>query len=138
MGLIKYSSLMGVFPLSNPPPTSHTASINMISNLDKGKLIVGESTYFTPFEEVYNVIQSTCDPSINDHSLVALDYHHLPYWLENPSPYLDYLLHTLPTNKFIIEFMSLDKISLKDHHHRSSFLPPFPYGRRALCLQCFI
>ena len=39
VGLIKYSSLMGVFPSSDPPPASQTASINMIStsHADKGK-----------------------------------------------------------------------------------------------------
>ena len=72
---------MGVFPLSNPPPTSRTESINMISNIDKGKAIVDESTSFTPFEEFYIAIQSTSDPTINDHFLVASDRYHMPYWL---------------------------------------------------------
>ena len=77
---------MGVFPLSNRPPASQTASINMISStfIDKGKLIVDESTSLTPFEEVYNTIQSTIGSSINDHFLVASDCYHLPYWLDNP------------------------------------------------------
>ena len=74
--IIKESSLMGVFPLSTPPPAPQTASINMISNIfiDEGKLIANESTYLTPFEEVYNAIQSTSDFSINDHLLVASNY----------------------------------------------------------------
>ena len=44
VGLIKDSLLMGVFPLSNPPPASQTASIIMISStfIDKGKSIVDE------------------------------------------------------------------------------------------------
>ena len=72
VGLVKYSSLTRVFPLSNPPPPSYTASINMISSsiIDKGKSIV-ESASLTPFEEVYNAIQSTSDPTIIDHLLVA-------------------------------------------------------------------
>ena len=44
VGIIKDSSLMGVFPLSNPPPASQTASINMIStsHIDKDKAIANE------------------------------------------------------------------------------------------------
>ena len=85
VGLLKYSSLMGFFPLSNPPPPSQTASINMISNsfIDKGKSIV-EFASLTPFEEVYDAIQSTSDPNINNHLLVASYFYHLPYWIDNP------------------------------------------------------
>ena len=63
---------MEALPLSNPPPSSHTASINMISTsiIDKGKSIV-KSASLSPFQEVYNAIQSTNDPTINDHLLVA-------------------------------------------------------------------
>ena len=52
VGLIKYSSLMGVFPSSNPPLSLQTASINIISSsrIDKGKAIVDESSSFSPFE----------------------------------------------------------------------------------------
>ena len=77
---------MGVFPLSNPPPASQTTSINMIStsHMDKGKSIADESTSLTPFEEVYNAIQSTSDPTINDHFLMASYHYHMPYWLGNP------------------------------------------------------
>ena len=84
--MIKYSSLMGVFPLPNPPPTSQTASINMISIAmrNKGKYI-NESTSLSPFEEAYNETQSTSDPTINDHLLVASYLYHLPFRLEIPS-----------------------------------------------------
>ena len=76
---------MGFFPLSNHPPASQTTSINMMSTsiIDKGKYIV-ESASLTPFKEVYNAIQSTSDPTINDHLLVASDCYHLPYWLDIP------------------------------------------------------
>ena len=86
VGLIKYSSLMGVFPSFDRPPASQTASINMISTsyMDKGKSIADESTCLTHFQEVYNAIQSTSDPTINDHLLVASYCYHLPYWLANP------------------------------------------------------
>ena len=92
------------------------------SIIDKGKSIV-ESTSFNPFEEVYNAIQSTSDPTINDNLLVASYFYHLPYWLDN-SPSLDYISHTLPTDESIMEVMSLEEIPWRDHHHRSSFLPP--------------
>ena len=93
VGLIKVSSLMGVFPSFHPPLASQTASINMISSsrTDKGQAIADESSSFSPFEEMYNAIQVTSDPSINDHFLVASDHYHMPYWLEHPSPSLDYL-----------------------------------------------
>ena len=81
VGLIKYSSLMGVFHSSDPPPASQTASINMIytSHTDKGKAIVNESTSFSNFKEVYNEIQATSDPTINDHLLETLDSYYMPY-----------------------------------------------------------
>ena len=52
VGIIKDSSLMGVFPSFEPPLASQTASINMISIscIDKGKAIVDESSSFSPFE----------------------------------------------------------------------------------------
>ena len=72
---------MGVFPSFDPPPASQIASINMIStsHTDKGKAIADESTSFSPFEEIYNPIQATSDPTINDHLLVASDRYHMPY-----------------------------------------------------------
>ena len=126
VGLIKYSSLMEVFPPSDPPLASWTASINMISSshIDKGKVIADESSSISPFKEMYNAIQATSDPAINDHFLVASDHYHMPYWLKHPSLSLDYLSHTLPTNESIMEVMSLDEMPWEDYHHRSSFLPP--------------
>ena len=101
---------MGFFPSSDAPLASQTASINMISSscIDKGKEIADESSSFSPFEEMYNAIQATSDPAINDLFLVASDHYHMPYWLKHPSPSLDYLSHTLPTNESIMEFMSLE------------------------------
>ena len=77
---------MGVFPLSNPSLALQTTSISLISSshIDKGKEIADESPSFSPFEEVYNAIQATNDPAINDHLLVASDGYHMPYWLDNP------------------------------------------------------
>ena len=74
---------------------------------------------------MYNAIQATRNPTINDHFLVASDHYHMPYWLERPSPSLDYLSNTLPTNDYVIEAMSLDEMPWEDYHHRYSFLHPF-------------
>ena len=78
---------MGVFQLLNPLPVLQTASIYIIytSIIDKGNFIA-ESTSLSPFEEIYNVIQATSDPTINYHMLVASDPYHLPYWLDSPPP----------------------------------------------------
>ena len=97
-------------------------SASSFNTLDKGKKIV-DSTSVIPFEEMYQAIQSTSDTTINYHLLVALDMYQLPYWLEPPLPYLDFLLHTLPSDDSIMEVISLDEITWKDHHHRYSFLP---------------
>ena len=72
---------MGVFPSSDPPLNLQIASINMISisHTDKGKEITDDSTSFSPFEEIYNAIQATSDPTINDHFLVASYHYHMPY-----------------------------------------------------------
>ena len=96
---------MGGFPSSDPPPVAQNASINMIytSHTDKGKAIANESASFPPSEEIYNAIQAINDSPTNDHLLVATYRYHMPYWLNNPSPSLDYLSHTLPTDKSIME-----------------------------------
>ena len=88
----------------------------MISNsiIDKGKSIV-ESTSMNPFEDMYQAIQTTSDPTINDHLLVASNPYHLPYWIDPLS--LDYLSHTIPYDEYIMEVMSLDEMTWKDHHH---------------------
>ena len=88
-------------------------------------MIADESSSFSPLEEMYNAIQATSDPAINDHFLVALDHYYMPYWLEHPSPSLDYLSHTLPTDESIMEVMSLDEMPWEYYHHRYSFLPPY-------------
>ena len=88
--------------------------MNMISTTsyesqDKGKSII-DSTSLSHFKEMYQDIQSISHFTINDHLLVDLDAYLLPYWLETPSPYLDYIFHTLPFDESIMEVMSLVKI----------------------------
>ena len=111
---------MGVFLLKNYPPPSQVASMNMISlrihdALTKWKSIV-DSTPFSLFEETYQDIQSTRNPTTNDHILVESDPYNLPYWLDSP-PYLDYLLYPLPSNESIMGVMFVDEMPWKDHHH---------------------
>ena len=73
---------MGFVPLNNLPSTSLVTSVNMISTLsyntlDKGKSS-SDSTSYSHFEETYQVIQSTSDPTINDNILVhstLITYH---------------------------------------------------------------
>ena len=82
---------MGIFPLANPPST-RTAFVNIISyknhdTSDKVNSIV-DLTSFTHFEETYQAIQSTSDPTIIDHILVAYNPYHLPYWLNPPHLYI--------------------------------------------------
>ena len=117
---------MGVFPSSDPPLASGTASINMISttHIEKGKAIANESSSFSPFEELYNAIQATSNPTINDHFLVASNHYHMQYLLEHLSRSLDHLSHTLLIDDSIMEVMSLDERTWEYYHHRSSFLAP--------------
>ena len=72
-GILKGSTLMGVFP-SNPPPTYLVSSVNMISSIvddmQKGKTIA-DVPGMSPPEALYDAIQSTSDAYIDDHHLVA-------------------------------------------------------------------
>ena len=45
--------------------------------------------------------------------------------VQNPPPSLYYILQTLPSNSSIMEFMQLDEIPSKHHHHQSFFLPSY-------------
>ena len=119
--ILKYSFLMGLFPLNSHPFNSLAMSVNMISsssygNLYKGKSSV-DSTSLSHFEETYQAIQSTSDPTINDNFLVESNPYHLPYWLDSLPPSLTYLFHTLPFDESIMEVMYLDEIPWKYHHH---------------------
>ena len=87
---------MGIFP--STPPTTDTATVNMISLFDydpKGKQIF-ESTSFILHEEMYNIIQTLSDDHTDELHLMASDPYHLPYWLEPSLPILDYLSQNFP------------------------------------------
>ena len=123
VAMLKVSALMGVFFLT--PSSIEQKTINMISsfNIDpKGKKVV-ETSSLSPHEAVYDAIQSISDFLTGDLHLVASNPYHLPYWLEPSLFIIDYLLHTFPSNKCIIEIMSTNELVWEDHHHRSSFLP---------------
>ena len=91
VGMLKDSTLMGVFPSASP--STEVATINMISTTSystKGKDIV-ESSSLGPHEAMYDVIQSIFYEHVDDLLLMASDPYHLPYWLEPSLPTLDYL-----------------------------------------------
>ena len=87
VGMLKDSSLMGIFP-SNPPNTK-TVTVNMIYSLDydpKGKQIV-DSTSLSSQEAMYNVIQTLSDDHTNDLHLVASNPLFL-FWIISPRIFL--------------------------------------------------
>ena len=89
--MLKYSSLMGVFPLT--PPSTEVANVNMISTIEhipKGKEVV-EPSSLGPHEVLYDATQSASDVYYDDDHLVASDPYHLPYFLDSPLLTLDYL-----------------------------------------------
>ena len=91
VGMLKDSSLMGIFP--STPPNTDTVTIHMITSFDfepKGKQFI-ESTSLSSHEAMYDTIQTLFDDHTDDLHLVASNPYHLPYWLEPSLPVLDYL-----------------------------------------------
>ena len=122
VGVLKDSSLMGVFP--STPPSTDSASTNMIASFDnepKNHYVV-ESTSLSPHEAMYDAIQTSSDDHTDDLHLVASNPCHLPYWLEPSLPVLDYLSEPFPSDESIMEIMNTDESIWEDHHHRSMFL----------------
>ena len=73
VGMLKDSSLMGIFP--STPPSTDTATVHMIASFDyetKGKQVV-ESTSLISREALYDTIQTFFDDHMEDLQLVALD-----------------------------------------------------------------
>ena len=123
VGMLKDSSLMGVFP--STPPSTDSTSVNMITSFDyepKGHYVF-ESTSLIPHKAMYDAIQPSFDDHTNDLHLVASDPYHFSYWLEPSLPTIDYLTENFPSDESIIEIMSMDESIWEDHHHRSMFLP---------------
>ena len=69
---------MGIFP--STPPSMEVENVNMISMTrysPKGKDVV-ESSSLSPYEALYDVVQSSFDVQLDDLLLVALDPYHFP------------------------------------------------------------
>ena len=123
VGMLKDSSLMGIFP--STPPSTDTATVHMISSFDfepQGQNVV-ESTSLSPHEAMYDTIQTFSNDHTDDLHLVASNPYHLLYWLEPSLSFLDYLSETFPSNESIMDIMNMDEPIWEDHHHRSMFLP---------------
>ena len=78
VGMLKDSTLMGVFP--STPPSTEVETMNMISTAGhspRGKEVV-ESSSLGPYEALYDVVQSASDVHYDDLHLVASDPYHLP------------------------------------------------------------
>ena len=108
VGMLKDSSLMGIFP--STPPSTDTATVHMIASFDiepQGTNVV-ESTSLSPHEAMYDTIQTYSDDHTDEIHLVASDPYHLPYWLEPSLLVLDYLSETFPSNESIIEIRNTD------------------------------
>ena len=78
VGMLKDSSLMGIFP--STPPSMDTMTVHMIASFDyepKGKHVV-ESTSLSSHEALYDAIQTFFDDHTDDLHLVASDPYHLP------------------------------------------------------------
>ena len=79
VGMLKDSSLMGIFP--STPPSMDTATVHMIASFDiepQGTNVV-ESTSLSPHEAMYDTILTCSDDHTDDFHLVASDPYHLPY-----------------------------------------------------------
>ena len=79
VGMLKYSTLMGVLP--SAPPSTKVATMNMISTTGhspRGKE-VAESSSLGPYEALYDVIQSASVDHSDDIHMVASDPYHFPY-----------------------------------------------------------
>ena len=90
-GMLKGSTLMGVFP--STPPSTKVATVNMIFTTgysSKDKEIV-ESSSLGPYEVIYDVVQPASNVQLDDLHLIASDPYHFPYWLEPSLPTLNYL-----------------------------------------------
>jgi hypothetical protein len=136
--LLKDSRLMGTFPAPLPPTTHHISTINMIltttyqslessdhwivpSPLDFDAL--GDTMPLSPAESSYATIQSA-SPSSDDQHLLAPNSYSMPSWLNYLSSAFNYISQIFPSDKSIMEMISIDDVPWDDNQDRSSFLPP--------------
>jgi hypothetical protein len=131
VGLLKYSSLMGTFPAPLPPTTQHIATINMISTMayqyfeSSDPWVVPSPLQFNALGDTmplsidkasYNAIQSV-SPSLDDQHLFASNTYSLPSWLDSLSSVFDYILQIFPSDKSIMEIISIDEVPWDENHN---------------------
>jgi hypothetical protein len=147
VGLLKDSSLMGTFPTPLPPTAHHISTVNMISTMPYQSLessdpwivpspmefdVLSDTMPLSPAEAAYVAIQSASPSSNNSHSL-APDAYSVPSWLDSLSSVVDYISQIFPSDKYIMEILSIDDLTWDDNHHRSSFLPPLEKIHQDIC-----
>jgi hypothetical protein len=147
VGLLKDSSLMGTFPTPPPPTTHHIATINMISTMVYQSLessdpwivpspmefdVLGDTMPLSPVEAMYVAIQSA-SPSLDNPHLLAPDAYLMSSWLDSLSSAIDYISQIFPSDKSIMEMLSIDDVPWDDNHHRSSFLQPLDEIHKDIC-----
>ena len=128
VGLSKYPTLMGTFPL--PPP--HVASVNMMLVKSDPWVIpprdqvdaFDDGMPLSPTEINYVEIVSASTSISTNHTTLGtyLDTYYQSPWLGS-SDSSNPLIENFPTNKSIMEIMSLEEAPWNDTHHHSSFLP---------------
>jgi len=85
--------------------------------------ITGDRMPLSPHEKWYESIQALSDPPEQRDHHVAADAYTLPCWLHEHDRSSDYLSLNLPSDKSIMEAMSVNDLPWNDDHHRSSFFP---------------
>lgn len=126
VGLLKYSSIIEVF-LEVPSPY---ATMNMIASSDPWSLLspsdietIGDQMPLSLYERFYESIQTLLDSPGQCSHHVASDAYPSPYWLHEKYRFKDYLSLNLPSDKSVMEAMSVDDLAWKYGHHQSSFFP---------------
>jgi hypothetical protein len=129
---------MGTFPTPLPPTAQHIVIVNKISTMPYQSLessdpwvvpsplefdVLGDTMSPSLVEAAYVAIQSASPSSNTSHSL-APDTYSVPSWLDSLSSVVDYISQIFPSDKSIMEMLSIDDLPWDDNHHRSSFLPP--------------
>jgi len=129
---------MGTFPAPLPPTTQHISTINMISTMAYQSLEssdpwlvpsllefdeLGDAMPLTLAEASYTVIQYSF-PSLDEQHLLESNNYSMSSWLNSLSYAFDYISQIFPSDKFIMEMITIDEVPCDDNHHRSYFIPP--------------
>jgi hypothetical protein len=124
VGLLKDYRLMGTFPTPLPPTTHHISTVNMISTMAYQSLesfdpwivpspmefdVLNDTMPLSPVEAAYVAIQSA-SPSLDNPHILAPDAYSMSSWLDSLSSAIDYISHIFPSNKSIMEMLSIDDV----------------------------